>query len=561
MMTSGKTLRPLLWCLALVCAAQSSWASEGARKYVMCGWDLKWITPQDVLRNAEKFRDAAFDGLTFHVAATNSCGEAMMYPAREERWERKAVEPFVEPMRRVLEMDPFRDSFLFGFSSPSRRLAWTDDAGWARIATNMAVLGWYARACGIEGIECDLEDYYKVRQYFRCPGDPPTAELKALVRRRAAQVFGALLREQPEAKLLFLWILNDEPGYMNCADPVGMADALGDLTPAFFDGILDVMPETARLINGDENCYFADYTSRSYHKSYINNFNVCPKFLSPENRAKYLRLSQVSFGFYSDMLVHPEGHGYYLAPINGCRAEHFRRNLRDATELATEYVWIWGERHPLVDWEDARIETRVSGKGTWDEVVPGFYEAMRCCKDSDRGLDRRLRDLARKGLLKDLCTNPSCSPREGSDAIPAPYETWCSPKEKGGRFFVDRSAGCGDGSCLAMEGVRKGCLFLTLKDLPPGGTYAITFACRGNVRSEVNYRNHGAWVRSQERYLIVPGPAGADGWRRAKALVVLPEGVDTLSLTFGDALREGASIRVDDVHVHPIDFTAEEFAK
>ena len=43
MMTPGKTLRLLLWCLALVCAAQSSGASEGARKYVMCGWDLKWI--------------------------------------------------------------------------------------------------------------------------------------------------------------------------------------------------------------------------------------------------------------------------------------------------------------------------------------------------------------------------------------------------------------------------------------------------------------------------------------------------------------------------------------
>ena len=35
MMTSGKTLHLLLWCLALVCAAQSTEASAGARKYVV----------------------------------------------------------------------------------------------------------------------------------------------------------------------------------------------------------------------------------------------------------------------------------------------------------------------------------------------------------------------------------------------------------------------------------------------------------------------------------------------------------------------------------------------
>ena len=221
-----------------------------------------------------------------------------------------------------------------------------------------------------------------------------------IFRRRGAQIYGAMFRENPNLKALFYWILCFNTEYLTSPDPVAMARQNGDLQPAFFDGILDAMPETARLINGDEHTYRAEAVKRDFAYSLCNQRTVCPKLISPENRAKFLRLTQVSFAIYSDMYANDENAFWYFPPKGGSRAEHLRRNLLDATRLADEYIWFWGEKHPTIHWENAYVEPRVRCPDTWDEAIPGMTEALLCCKDVVRELYEGLLECA-KAFPKD----------------------------------------------------------------------------------------------------------------------------------------------------------------
>lgn len=549
-----------LAAVVFACAA-SAGVAEGGKKYLVHGWEFKYILPSDILRNQDKFKDVPFDGMTFRVNATNSLGESMMYPIGEGRWEREPLLRQVPDMRKVLSLEHFRESFIHGLRAPHERIRWTDDDVWATVAANMQELGWFTRQTGLKGILCDIEDYHHAKQFVRMDGDPEWDELVKIVRKRGAEIFAPLFRENPDLKVMFLWIMNFEHGYMNSADPVALARNRDDLEPAFFDGIIDVMPDTARLINGDENCYFADYTHRSYHKSCLNNYLVCPKFFSPENREKYCRLSQASFGFYFDSLVHDFTNPYAIKPINGSRVEHFRRNLRDATELATEYVWLWGEKHTTIDWSGAYLEPRINGKGTWSENLPELYDAMKCCKDPDRGLARRYRQLKENGRLKDLNADPCCMGDGKDDVLPAPFMSWKPMKETEAVFSIDRTQGCGDSACLRIEGAKRGCIYLSFDGMPEGSSYIMIFDSKGPVEAEVNFNNSKTGrIRSQEHAMIVADGCSSNGWGHAQAVVTLPIGADCFTFEFHDRTRSGRLLLVDNVHVYPFDFTSADAA-
>ena len=77
----------------------------------------------------------------------------------------------------------------------------------------MALIGRIARETGLKGICCDHEDYYKQHQYEPAEGEPPFDELCKIARKRGREVFGALFRELPDARVLFYWFLTFEKDY------------------------------------------------------------------------------------------------------------------------------------------------------------------------------------------------------------------------------------------------------------------------------------------------------------------------------------------------------------
>ena len=528
----GKSM-PGLFFLALVSVSAFA-AQSGQKKYVSFGWEYRSLTPAMILANAEKFKDTAIDGIGVYINATNSLGRTLKFVTSGEVWEREAFRDQMDDFRRIAKTPHLSESFFVGFHAPEKRYSWTDDAAWDNLENSMAVLGWLTRESGLKGVNCDLEDYHNQRQYERLPGDPEWDELVKIVRKRGAQTFGAFFRECPNAKVLFYYCLTIHTDYFTSPDVRALMRKREDLTPAFIDGILDVMPETARFIDGDEGSYWASAERRDFHSIYVKQRSVCPQLLSPENRAKYLRLTQASFALYYDMYVNEKKDGiWYFPPTGGSRLETFRRNLLDATRLADEYVWFWGEKNPTIHWENATIEKRVKNMtATWNEAIPGLTEAMLCCKDPDWGLERRMKSLEEKGALVNLVANPECA-GEGEE-IPSPYWKWSRKDDKGVKIFLDQTTGCGTAPSLSIKGgfIRPygtACIGTkSIDGLSQGEMFGVVFAGKGRCCAGVRFSSGGQMAHFSDAISIFESKPLKDGWSRYSGVVVVPPGVDAL---------------------------------
>ena len=536
---------------SVIAAAEGSTAQK---KYISFGWEYKRLSPWNILENADKFRKTGIDGIGIYLCATNSLGKELKFITAGEKWEREAFKDQIPVFREFLKVPQLSESFIVGFGSARKRYAWTDDAAWANLANSMAVLGWLTRETGIKGICSDFEDYFRQYQFNQTDADPEWDELVPLVRKRGAQVFGALFRENPNLKVLFYWILCFDTEYLTSPDPVGLARQNRDLQPAFFDGILDVMPETARLINGDEHTYRAEAAKRDFHNSFVNQRTVCPLLVSSEHRAKFLRLTQVSFAIYYDMYANDEKSFWYFPPINGSRAEHMRRNLLDATRLADEYVWFWGEKSPTVRWENSRIEARVRNPKTWEEAIPGVTEAQLCCKDPDWGVKRRIAALKREGKLVDLNRNPSCKPgREAAGKLPSPYFFWKGEKDKDAKIYLDRNTGCGDSCSITLENCSNACALYSSPKVAPGEAYALEISVKGDGVVKLDFQKDGKWVRGMQCVSPVFGKPDAAGWRKGRAVVVVPVGTDCFVVKMSPCRLNGPKqVWFDDLHIYKL---------
>ena len=553
-------MRKLTLMVAALIAVQMASSHAGQKKYISFGWEYRSLTPAMVLSNADKFKDTAIDGIGLYVNVTNSLGQRLKFVTTGEVWEKDAFRDQLEDFRRISQTPHLSESFIVGFHAPEKRFSWTDDGAWENLANSMAVLGWLTKETGLKGMNCDLEDYHHQKQYERLPGDPEWDELVKIVRKRGAQVFGAFFRENPKAKVLFYYCLTMHTDYFTTSDVRTMMRKREDLTPAFIDGILDAMPETVQFIDGDEGSYWASAERRDFHSIYVKQRSVCPQLLSPENRAKYLRLTQVSFALYYDMYVNEKGKGiWYFPPTGGSRCETFRRNLLDATRLADEYVWFWGEKNPTIHWENAEIEKRVRNRDvTWNEAIPGLTEAMLCCKDPDWGLERRLKSLKEKGELVDLCKNSSCE-GEG-DGVPEQYVQWHRKSDKNVKVFLDQTTGCEAVPSLSIkDGIVKafGCACIStsaIRDVTPGEAYGVVLAAKGECNVGAVFEDAaGTVTHFTDAVRFVEERPLKDGWRQVSGMVVVPPGVSSFRVKVSIATKYGPNqFWVDDIHIYKL---------
>ena len=505
--------RKKLFLAAALAASAVSRADTPRKKCIAFGWEFRFITPQQMLANAEKFKDTAIDGVGIYLMATNRAGQAICSAGFTSgpEWDIEAFEDQIPALRKLAETDHFRDSFLKCFDAPRKRIAWQDDAAWARIARNMGVVGRLSRLTGIRGINSDPEDYHRQDQYRRVDGEPPYDELTTIARRRGREVFGPLFREQPEARVLFYWFLTSEKSYFETPDPRAAAREKGDLWPAFADGILDALPPTARIIDGDEHAYSSDYAQRGFHVSACNQRLFAPLLLSPENRAKHALQVQTSFGLYLDMYVN-DGGAWYFGPVNGSRVEHFRRNYSDAFKLADEYVWLWGERLPTVHWEGAHVNPSVNTERTWAEALPDLYMPMLALHDADWGLRRRKAALAAAGRL------------------------------------VERSPDTGR---FEMECAKNGSILFAETDVSAGDTFAVSLKVRDDgAKAHVSWQDaDGNWLWGLGSTWVPFAQPDSDGWRAGEVFVEAPMGARRLAIGLSAGSPEGSVVPVDALHV------------
>lgn len=406
-------LASLCLCLTAVASGDSASSRPFRKKVIACSWDLGVFTVSDVLSNKAAFAALPVDGVRFSAHGIllldgTPCNYSR--PLTSPAWPKGVFEPLVPQFREAVAIPPLAHSFLgFGITPLGKddRLDWRDDSAWARGFANVAQLAALARDGGLVGLVMDPEDYAKKKQYSRLDSDPPYDVAAALARRRGREFSQALFGTYPDMTLLSYWLFSTCRRYLAEPDPVAAARANDDLWPSFLNGMLDALPPEARLVDGDETSYnYAALTAADLmtYSDAACAHRALVALVDPANRVKYRGQVLSGCAIYMDRYTNPEGKRYYTGPTSGSRLLSFDERLCGALRAADEYVWLWSEKFAYIDWKCHAPTTRriaFSEHVTWDDALPGAYDAIWSASKPYDFLNRRFGELRGTGS----CTN------------------------------------------------------------------------------------------------------------------------------------------------------------
>ena len=512
-----------LWMLAMSAVAFGGttapavdWAKE-RKKVVAFGWEWKVMSPARLLEYADQIDATGIDGVSLYVNAKG--------PDGKKRWSSSVIDgdEFTsdmladqkEVLRQATTHKGLRECFIRTIGAPKVRVDWKDDVHWARVARSMGELAKFAKETGVRGFILDPEDYHKQNQFEARPDDEPYNLLAPLARRRGREIFSEVFREYPEIVVLGYWLFSWHPQHVNSENPMASARAAGDLWPAFINGILDVIPPTAKLVDGDEWVYDAKASKNEFMISAVAQRNAVQGLVAPENRAKFRAQTLPGFGLYLDSYVmsptnkNGKANHYYFGPDNGSRRGHFERNLSEALDSAGEYVWLWCERKAWVKWgEDVAMGWGVD-RQTWEECLPGLARTLRACTAPETFLAKDYPAMLAEGKIVNIATNDYVT--ASRQALYGRHDK-AEERERGAGYFhvQDPSARPGEHYVVAASGTGE-------------GLEAVAFW---------QQRRGGGWWRWR-----IPGHGlaftrGKDGRYSAKALVRVPEGADCIAIQF-----------------------------
>ena len=550
--------------LVALCAAgvaQAEVPGLTRTKVIGYGWDLKVSTPAELIENAAAFDASGLDGVGVNITGVREDGS--VYNLRKstalEKWNREMLAAHVPYLRQFASHRGLRESLIVTLFQPGKRLDWHDDAQWAVFAGNMGLLAWLAREGGLKGLMIDNEDYPKQRQWFydaARDGDDYD-RLCALSRQRGREFGRAMFEAYPDMTLMFFFLLTEERGYFTASDPAVLKREKGDLWPAFVDGLVDVMPDGVKFVDGDEHAYPCDAENFDFYRHAWNQRYGTAALLAPENRDKYVRHLSVSGGLYLDMYANTNAASFwYFGPgPDGTRTSKFVSNLFQATRVASDYTWLWGEKRQYINWradaphvragKDSHFTAlRAAGCPTWNDAIPGLTTALRARADPE--------GFARTALAADDATG-----RKGELLPEGRWKVWLDGRRsKGwsGYDAADRPRGVA-GESLVLSNVVRGCF---IKNVPvlPGQLFAVGGRIKGRGSISVAWSRGDKQLAESRVYRLPLGDPDADGWRTGATVVCVPPGADKLCVHPGSGhLRDkGEVTKFADLRVVRIGF-------
>ena len=267
---------------------------------------------------------------------------------------------------KSLKFKKFTDNFLHTSMRPAKNMDWFNDEYWAAIANNYGIIARIARETGLTGFIFDPEEYAgKVWGVYQ---GRDRAKAITIARKRGQQVGNAIFKEKPDVKILSLFFFSFGT-YL-----YGDAEA-SILTHSFFNGIMDVMPPEARILEGHE--YFGYYAKNkdcfAQLRYDVDNVFLCR--VSANNYQKYRNQVQLAAPFYLDSVTNNKNVCYkrLLPEIESMpRLDYIRQNLWNAMEASNEYVWCYSEEYAW--WNKSHV-ARV--KGNWETRMPGLTAIWR----------------------------------------------------------------------------------------------------------------------------------------------------------------------------------------
>ena len=376
-------------------------------------------------------------------------------------------------------------------------------------------------------------------------------ELEKIVRRRGYEIFSAVFEEFPDAKLFFFWFMSEHSRGFNGADePLQALRDANKLWAFFANGIIAALSPGGRIYDGNECSY--EYRSGDFeYITQANAIRLMDGFVYPKNRDKYRAQVVPSAALYLDMYCNTNAAAqWYRPPFAGSRLGMFRRDLKQALDSVDEYLWTWSERHPYV-----RRARRADGKyecipdpiwwnTTLDGLMPGFNRAIIAIKDPVRFMDEIYPDMMARSNAPTKLVSPDISPKSN----------W-QEKQKNrdpGTFSVDNDVFGAAAPSVKIEGVAKGCVSASVKDVLPGEIYSVRIRTKvqsGGFHAYVGWQRGGKWRFFEPVVALSFGKPDARDWRLGRAVVTVPENVDKLILVFNVNQEPGERCWVDDAEI------------
>lgn len=504
--------------------------AAGNKAIIGYGWDFLEATTEDVFRNRAKFADSGVDGVLMSVDGVKADGSRYQgrrvmsnFRMRETDFSRS-----LDLLKEITLCKGLRESMALMLMTPAKRIKWEDDASWSVISNNVTMIARMAKRGGMKGVAIDHEDYFKARQFNRKTDDPSGVWEKA--RQRGREVFGGLFAEFPDAKVLGFWMFSDG----------------GMLWRAFLNGMLDVIPPTARFIDGNENYGYqamadeGDFRADTWYiLQTLRNGAVVP-----ENRSKYDCGVSVSFGQYIDAYLSKDASStYFIGPMNGSRIERLEDNLAAAVRYSGDLVWIYGERGTWVDW-DKKHHSKLKPM-QWQKRIPGFTRALRVAAGDPSAIDG---DVA-SGRLVNLIVNSDCDSKDGK-SVPKPFCGWSRLKDPPpeGIFSYDPSEGGCKKGCLKLQG--DGCYCAGVRGLIPGEAVYVRMKIKGKGSASFDWQSgkQRLWYTNRGTLFPVRNAPDEKGWRTEFVRLTVPERVNALNLVLGSGTGD-EPIWFDDIEV------------
>lgn len=352
-------------------------AAKEDAKLVYVGWGSPKL--HELAENVEWYeQEAPFDGLNIQMGLNPVVPREMKYGQFKDK---------VRTYKKI-KFKRFKYNFfhtLIDQFDPR----WLDDDAWEIIAANWGVAAKVAKEAGAVGLCFDPECYgvypvnsYWTSKYYAKGNKVVASQYLRAARKRGQQMGAAMFKEFPNIRFWAFYLYS-----MN-----------GDLLAELVNGMLDVIPPTAMIIDGDEwRGYCAQFPGR-YEKmldAVQNGYGMADK----KHKKKMKKQVLLAPAFYLDAYIRPEASGCLLPTVK--RRDPlalFEDNLKEARKVGGEFVWIYGEqgtwwdktRDPKSDEARAarkaakrkkrdRDDDKSKGKEPpkhWDEQMPGLHKLL-----------------------------------------------------------------------------------------------------------------------------------------------------------------------------------------
>ncbi len=416
------------------------------------------------------------------------------------------------------------DNF-FGVTTAQFGDDWFDDATWKKVLNNHQMIAWMAKECGFKGIVFDAEPYNTTCSPFayRNNSRHSFAETEAKVRERGREYAKALTEVYPDITIFYFVLIDFY--FKNANSPQNAHVSRMALYPAFWNGMLDVLPPGAKMIDGNEHPGYHAALKAEYDRMNSDFERGRHATIFPENREKFNRVVSRGYATYLDSFV--KGNNQYP---NWTKSRYPARllynTLVNSLEYCDEYAWVWSERGAFYPQNIFKTKNPF-----WRDRLPGSIEAINAARDPFGSAEKF---ASPENLLENgnFSAGKAVSVNNGPGTMDFGVPHWSSWQESSRSKGVIRAEKEG----VTFRNVTNGSVVQSIQDFVPGDLLLLTAKCRTTGKGQkpeisIFYRDEngkGLWNIGKRAEFGTPDK---DGWCEAKILVEVPASPKLLALT------------------------------